>query len=115
MNSFSSDPLQVLQSESLTVSSLANGQQTVPLSDLRANGGIDTAFMDLPPVYADPHDEDEFTPAQTAQKHLAVTPLLRGLGSSLSVHNSQDADAFLEESGRALQAAIQGLLDLQHS
>lgn len=114
-NSFSSDPLQVLQSESLTVASTAYGQRTVPLSDLQARGGIDTAFMDLPPVYADPREEDEFSPAEMAQKHLAVTPLLRGLGGTLSVQNSQDADAFLEETGRALQAAIQGLLDLQHS
>lgn len=115
VNSFSSDPLQVLQSESLTAAPAAYGQRTVPLSDLQTNGGLDTSFMDLPPVYADPRDDDEFSAAQTAQKHLAVTPLLRGLGSTLSVHNSQDADAFLEESGRALQAAIQGLLDLQHS
>ncbi|HDS9455679.1 TPA: type VI secretion system-associated FHA domain protein TagH [Enterobacter asburiae] len=117
VNSFSSDPLQVLQSESLTTSSpiAANGQRTVPLSDLKANGGIDMSFMDLPPVYADPRDDDEFSPAEMAQKHLAVTPLLRGLGSTLNVQNSQDADAFLEETGRALQAAIQGLLDLQHS
>ncbi|KNC91334.1 type VI secretion system protein ImpI [Trabulsiella odontotermitis] len=115
VNGFSADPLQVLQTESLTQFSTASHQQrTVPLSDLKANGGIDTPFMDLPPVYADPQD-DETSLADMAQKHLAVTPLLRGLGSSLSVQNSQDADAFLEESGRALQAAIQGLLDLQHS
>lgn len=117
VNNFSSDPLQVLQSESLTTASpiAAYGQRTVPLSDLKANGGIDVSFMDLPPVYADPRDDDEFSPAEMAQKHLAVTPLLRGLGCTLSVQNSQDADAFLEETGRALQAAIQGLLDLQHS
>lgn len=112
-NGFSSDPLQVLQSESLT--SVAYGQRTAPLAERQTNGGIDTSFMDLPPVYADPHDEDEFSAADMAQKHLAVTPLLRGLGSTLRVSNSQDADAFLEETGRALQAAIQGLLDLQHS
>ncbi|HDR2754448.1 type VI secretion system-associated FHA domain protein TagH [Enterobacter sp. RHBSTW-00175] len=117
VNSFSSDPLQVLQSESLTTASPAAtyGQRTVPLSDLKANGGIDMSFMDLPPVYADPREGDEFSPEEMAQKHLAVTPLLRGLGSTLSIQNSQDADAFLEETGRALQAAIQGLLDLQHS
>lgn len=31
----------------------------------------------------------------------------------LTLHNSQDADEFLEEAGRALQAAIKGLLSLQ--
>ncbi|WP_368543495.1 type VI secretion system-associated FHA domain protein TagH [Enterobacter soli] len=117
VNAFSSDPLQVLQSENLTtVAADADyGQRTVPLSDLKANGGIDVAFMDLPPVYADPRDEDEFSPSAMAPKHLALSPLLRGLGSSLVVHTSDDADAFLEETGRALQAAIKGLLDLQHS
>ncbi|EJY5270252.1 type VI secretion system-associated FHA domain protein TagH [Salmonella enterica] len=114
-NAFSTDPLQVLQSESLTTAAAgAYAQPTVPLSDLKAGGGIDTPFMDLPPVYAEPRDE-ALSPAEATQRHLAVTPLLRGLGSSLSVSNSQDADAFLEETGRALQAAIQGLLDLQHS
>lgn len=116
-NSFSSDPLQVLQNESLTATpqSTAFGQRTMPLSDIQPYGGIDTAFMDLPPVYTDARDEDPFPPPEMTQKHLAVTPLLRGLGGSLSVQNSQDADSFLEETGRALQAAIQGLLELQHS
>ena len=48
-----------------------------------------------------------------AQRHLAVTPLLRGLGGSLTMSNSDDADDFLEEARRTLQAAIKGLLDLQ--
>lgn len=48
-----------------------------------------------------------------AQYHLAVTPLLRGMECPLTLHNSQDADEFLEEAGRALQAAIKGLLSLQ--
>lgn len=116
-NGFSSDPLQVLQSESLTMTqqTAIYDQRNVPLSDRQHNGGIDTAFMDLPPVYAEPRDEDEFSPAEMAKTHLAMTPLLRGLGSALHVNNSQDADAFLEETGRALKAAIQGLLDLQQS
>ena len=48
-----------------------------------------------------------------AQYHLAVTPLLRGMECPLTLHDSQDADEFLEEAGRALQAAIKGLLSLQ--
>lgn len=117
VNSFSSDPLQVLQSESLTTvqQRVLYGQQPVPVPESQLSDGIDTAFMDLPPVYTELRDEDDFTQAEMAQKHLAVTPLMRGLGSSLHITNSQDADAFLEETGRALQAAIKGLLDLQHS
>ncbi|HEX4504028.1 MAG TPA: type VI secretion system-associated FHA domain protein TagH [Scandinavium sp.] len=118
-NAFSVDPLQVLQTESLVPRDeqdrFSSRSHRAPQSDLKPNGGIDTAFMDLPPVYANPRDDDEFEAEDITQRHLALTPLLRGLGSSLSVRNSQDADAFLEEAGRALQAAVQGLLDLQHS
>ena len=76
---------------------------------------IDTPFMDLPPRYSEQQTrhEDTASPTDTAQLHLAVTPLLRGLGGSLAVRNSQDADDFLEEAGRTLQAAIKGLLELQ--
>ncbi len=70
--------------------------------------------MDLPPIYASPGDRnDDVSAAEMAQRHLAVTPLLRGLGGSLTMSNSDDADDFLEEAGRTLQAAIKGLLDLQ--
>lgn len=38
----------MLENESLTAAPAAYGQRTVPLSDLQANGGLDTSFMDLP-------------------------------------------------------------------
>lgn len=119
VNGFSTDPLQVLQAESLTtrdnpLAGITPARPSAPLSDPAINGGINTPFMDLPSMYADPHDNEEgISPADAAQRHLAVTPLLRGLGGSLAVHNTQDADDFLEEAGRTLQAAIQGLLELQ--
>ena len=116
VNSFSADPLQALQTERLTVAG-------DPLSGIvpdrslftGRDGAIDKSFMDLPSVYPDQQEnhDDTTSLADMAQLHLAVTPLLRGLGSSLAVRNSQDADAFLEEAGRTLQAAIKGLLDLQ--
>ena len=116
VNSFSTDPLQVLQTESLTVagslfSDTPPGRSSSLLSGTARNNEIDTPFMDLPPIYAEPRDKD--TPVEMAQRHLAVTPLLRGLGCSLTVYNSKEADDFLEEVGRTLQAAIKGLLDLQ--
>lgn len=117
VNGFSTDPLQALQTESLTTAGgLLSGAPVVPQSSPASNSGIDNQYMDLPPMYADPHDSrsEEVSPAEMAHRHLAVTPLLRGLGSSLVVRNSQEADDFLEESGRTLQAAIKGLLDLQH-
>ncbi|EBU4214779.1 type VI secretion system-associated FHA domain protein TagH [Salmonella enterica subsp. enterica] len=116
VNSFSADPLQALRTESLTVagdplSGIVPARS--PVSD--RDGVIDTPFMDLPPLYPDPlaGNDDAASPADRAQLHLAVTPLLRGLGGSLAVRNSQDADDFLEEAGRTLQAAIKGLLELQ--
>ena len=116
VNSFSADPLQALQMESLTVAGdpLA-GVVPVRSSVPDRDGVIDTPFMDLPPRYSDQQTryEDAASPTDTAQLHLAVTPLLRGLGGSLAVRNSQDADDFLEEAGRTLQAAIKGLLELQ--
>ncbi|AMG55706.1 Uncharacterized conserved protein, contains FHA domain [Citrobacter amalonaticus] len=116
VNSFSADPLQALQAERLTVvGDAVPGIVPVRSSEPVKDGAIDKPFMDLPPVYPDPQTRhgDVASPVDTAQLHLAVTPLLRGLGSSLSVRNSQDADDFLEEAGRTLQAAIRGLLDLQ--
>ncbi|WP_426044679.1 type VI secretion system-associated FHA domain protein TagH [Citrobacter portucalensis] len=116
VNSFSADPLQALQMESLTVAGdPLSGIVPVRSSAPDRDGVIDTPFMDLPPRYSDQQTrhEDTTSPTDTAQLHLAVTPLLRGLGGSLAVRNSQDADDFLEEAGRTLQAAIKGLLELQ--
>ncbi|WP_115349385.1 type VI secretion system-associated FHA domain protein TagH [Hafnia alvei] len=116
VNSFSADPLQALQTERLTIAGdPLSGIVPDRSSFSGRDGAIDKSFMDLPSVYPDPQEnhDDTTSLADMAQLHLAVTPLLRGLGSSLAVRNSQDADAFLEEAGRTLQAAIKGLLDLQ--
>ncbi|MCR5948500.1 type VI secretion system-associated FHA domain protein TagH [Salmonella enterica subsp. houtenae] len=117
VNGFSTDPLQALRAESLTTTGdlLSGGVSSAPVSDPVKDNEINTPFMDLPPLYADPQgsNDNDTSPAEMAQRHLAATPLLRGLGSSLIVRNSQDADDFLEEAGRTLQAAIKGLLELQ--
>lgn len=117
VNGFSTDPLQALRAESLTTTGdlLSGGVSSAPVSDPVKDNEINTPFMDLPPLYADPQgsNDHDTSPAEMAQRHLAATPLLRGLGSSLTVRNSQDADDFLEEAGRTLQAAIKGLLELQ--
>ncbi|EDT6888282.1 type VI secretion system-associated FHA domain protein TagH [Salmonella enterica subsp. enterica] len=117
VNGFSTDPLQALRAESLTTTGdlLSGGVSSAPVSVPVKDNEINTPFMDLPPLYADPQgsNNNDTSPAEMAQRHLAATPLLRGLGSSLIVRNSQDADDFLEEAGRTLQAAIKGLLELQ--
>lgn len=114
-NSFSTDPLQALQAESLTVASDPLAGIVPSRSTPARDGTIDQPFMDLPPVYPSTQESrnDPVSSADIAQLHLAVTPLLRGLGGTLAVRNSQDADDFLEEAGRTLQAAVRGLLDLQ--
>ena len=116
---FSLDPLQVLQTETLTDGPASYSQATSypPMSDLAESGGINSQFIDLPSVsrgaptdvYDDPHSQEKM-----AHRHLALTPLMRGLNCSLAIRNTQEADDFLEETGRALQKAIKGLLSLQH-
>ncbi|WP_032940058.1 type VI secretion system-associated FHA domain protein TagH [Citrobacter youngae] len=120
VNGFSTDPLLALQTESLTtrgdpLAAIAPVRPSAPLSDPVTHGGINTPFMDLPSMYTDPQDgdDDAISPTNAAQRHLAVTPLLRGLGGTLAVHNTADADDFLEEAGRTLQATVKGLLELQ--
>lgn len=117
---FSSDPLQALQAESLMVAGdpgapidMPPARTVAPLSDLTGTNGINMPFMDLPPgrIPENNGNGDEFS--AMAQYHLAVTPLLRGMDCPLTLHDSQDADEFLEEAGRALQATIKGLLNLQ--
>lgn len=118
--SFTRDPLAALQTESLMVGGnyhFTAGREplplTPPMSDLAENGGLDNHFMDLPPVEADTPDTGPGGGVDMSQRHVAVTPLMRGLDCALPLHNSQDASDFLEEAGRTLQAAIKGLLDLQ--
>lgn len=116
---FSSDPLQVLQTETLTdrPGSWHSVATTPPMSDLTETGGIDRQFMDLPLAGAQQNTSeanDEFSSGNMTPRHLALSPLMRGLNGSLTIRNSQEADDFLEEVGCALQKAIKGLLSLQH-
>lgn len=120
VNGFSTDPLQALRTESLTtrddpLTAITPVRPSAPLSDPVTHGGINTPFMDLPSRYADQQDGEDNTIslADAAHRHLAITPLLRGMGGSLAVHNTEDADDFLEEVGRTLQATVKGLLELQ--
>ncbi|MCV5713886.1 type VI secretion system-associated FHA domain protein TagH, partial [Escherichia coli] len=77
---FSSDPLQALQTESRMVADdpIASrfSRPVAPASDLTGANGINTPFMDLPPIYASPGDRnDDVSAAEMAHRHLAVTPL----------------------------------------
>ncbi|THD47848.1 type VI secretion system-associated FHA domain protein TagH [Enterobacteriaceae bacterium ML5] len=131
VNHFSQDPLAALQRESLTTlhaefsafdepAHLQYSHRvslTPPDSDIAPSSGIDNNFMDLPDIHARRDDADADPFAAQGQdltyQHVAMTPLMRGLGHAIPLHNSQDADDFLEEIGRTLQAALKGLLNLQ--
>lgn len=51
-------------------------------------------------------------PTQQVSSHVGAAPLLRGLGSELPLRDSEEQYAFLEEAGRTLRAAVEGLLIL---
>lgn len=129
-NSFSQDPLRVLQTESLTTlndtlesadaiqslhaKNIGHISFSSPLSDIAKDKAMDQAFIDLPQITSSfAEDDAKQNGAEREQLHVAVTPLMRGLGAQIPIHNSQEAHDFLEEIGRTMKAAISGLLALQ--
>lgn len=128
-NAWSQDPLCALQNESLTqpgtgALSADNAAESVlqdnlyhaaiitnPLSDNARERAMDQDFMELPQIsnYLSGKDEQE----DKSQRYIAVTPLMRALDAPLAIGDSQQANDFLEEVGRTVQATIRGLLDLQ--
>ncbi|AYA41745.1 type VI secretion system-associated FHA domain protein TagH [Xenorhabdus nematophila] len=122
MHRFSDDPLRVLDSESLTtLKSQVEADDTEqllppdhyqsppfanPISDNRGSV-MDQEFLDLPDIASDRQYEDMDV------DHVAITPLMRGLETQLPLHDSQQANDFLQEMGKAMKAAIEGLLALQ--
>ncbi|NDJ57420.1 type VI secretion system-associated FHA domain protein TagH [Enterobacteriaceae bacterium 4M9] len=121
----SSDPLQALQNESLTQPGIrpipdyaplpAVRLRTVadPLSDNAREYAMDQEYMELPHVSGRRAVQSEAEREETAQRYVAVTPLMRGLEAPLSIQDSQRANELLEEMGRTLQATVRGLLALQ--
>ncbi|AKH63629.1 MULTISPECIES: type VI secretion system-associated FHA domain protein TagH [Photorhabdus] len=123
---FSHDPLKVLDSENLTTldqtpvsneinQSLQQGHYNAPLffsplSDNRGNA-MDRDFVDLPSISSPLSEQYQ----DMEQQHIAITPLMRGLSTQLPLHNSQQANDFLEEMGKTMKAAIEGLLALQRA
>ncbi|RAW87903.1 type VI secretion system-associated FHA domain protein TagH [Photorhabdus laumondii] len=123
---FSHDPLKVLDSENLTTleqtlesddisQNLQQGHYQAPLffsplSDNRGNA-MDRDFVDLPNISSPLSEEYQ----DMEQQHVAITPLMRGLNTQLPLHNSQQANDFLEEMGKTMKAAIEGLLVLQRT
>lgn len=129
-NTFSHDPLRVLETESLTTQGdicAAQGAEHVlnkdryhpsfssPLSDNGRHNAMDQAFLDLPNISSFLADQKNDPDSTMEQQHVAITPLMRGFGAQLPIRNSQDAHDFLEEAGKTLRATIDGLLALHRS
>ncbi|MBE8596092.1 type VI secretion system-associated FHA domain protein TagH [Xenorhabdus sp. BG5] len=122
MHRFSDDPLRVLDSESLTTlkpeveaddteqllppDHYQNPPFANPISDNRGSV-MDQEFLDLPGIDSDRQYESMDV------DHVAITPLMRGLEARLPLHDSQQANDFLQEMGKTMKAAIEGLLALQ--
>ncbi|HEM8301292.1 TPA: type VI secretion system-associated FHA domain protein TagH [Providencia stuartii] len=115
------DPLQALENESLSLISQKNKQAsdpllmneahlthsvTSPFSDNQGNTMVQE-FMDLPKIT--PTLDDTITDIE----HVAVNPLMQGLGIHLNLQTSQQANDFLVELGKTIRSAIEGLLALQ--
>ncbi|HHQ6630947.1 type VI secretion system-associated FHA domain protein TagH [Serratia fonticola] len=130
-NGFSHDPLRVLETESLTMheplSTLTGADQSLqqdryrdslfssPLSDITKDSAMDQEFIDLPQISSFLSGQQAPSDSKMEQQHVAITPLMRGFGAQLPIRNSQEANDFLEEAGKTLRAAIEGLLALQRS
>lgn len=131
VNSFSRDPLRVLETESLTTQGslmttleadhslqqdrYRNPLFSSPLSDTAKNSAVDQEFVDLPQISHFPTSQKDQPDSKLEQQHVAITPLMRGFDAQLPIRNSQEANDFLEEAGKTLKATIEGLLALQRS
>lgn len=131
VNSFSTDPLRVLETESLTTQSVLGTASDIdqilhsdrydrplashPLSDNGKNNAMDQTFLDLPEIDAQKIGQQDGPDNTLEQQYVAITPLMRGFDAQLPIRNSQDANDFLEEAGKTLKATIEGLLALQRS
>src|SRR5699024_1688144 len=67
---------------------------------------MDNTFLDLPTSNLIGEEDN------IKEKHLTLTPLLRGLAAEVPLKNSKEVHDFLEEVGASLRNAIKGLLSL---
>ncbi|MCS2167896.1 type VI secretion system-associated FHA domain protein TagH [Scandinavium manionii] len=129
VNGFSSDPLRVLETESLTTRNNFTASSDIdqllhqdryrsplaasPLSD--SSTAMEQEYVDLPHITPYRAAQNSEPDHKLAPLHVAITPLMRGFDAQLPIRNSQDANDFLEEAGKTLKATIEGLLALQRS
>lgn len=127
-NSVSPDPLRVLENEALSAhphpsdSGVEHSLQqdhyrgpvfAAPLSEVASSSGMVQDFIDL--LQTEASAEQPQDTREMESQHLAITPLMRGLNARLQIRNSEEASDFLQEAGKTLKAAVEGLLALQRS
>ncbi|MDM5115950.1 type VI secretion system-associated FHA domain protein TagH [Aeromonas salmonicida] len=115
------DPLLALQHERSVLTPLVDPRQP---SSLRSQSDMDTVslapfsaventmnqeFLDMPTIENHP----DYHPPLEGVDHVALTPLMRGLGQSLQLQDTQQAHDMLEEMGKTVRAMVEGLLQLQ--
>lgn len=114
-----SDPLHALEREQATsLSALLHTPEAqtsalssaIPASVFSAiEDTMDQEFIDMPGI-----DNPYSIPAEQGDvDHVALTPLMRGLGQRLQLRDSQQAHDMLEEMGKTLRAMVEGLLAVQ--
>lgn len=70
---------------------------------------MDQEFIDMPHI----DSRHAPFPGLDEQDHVALTPLMRGLGLHLHTRDTQQAHDMLEEMGKTLRTMVEGLLALQ--
>ncbi|MGL5072986.1 MAG: type VI secretion system-associated FHA domain protein TagH [Aeromonas salmonicida] len=115
------DPLLALQHERSVLTPLVDPRQPSPLrsqSDMDSvslapfsavENTMNQEFLDMPTIENHP----DYHPPLEGVDHVALTPLMRGLGQSLQLQDTQQAHDMLEEMGKTVRAMVEGLLQLQ--
>ncbi|MCW4150250.1 type VI secretion system-associated FHA domain protein TagH [Halomonas sp. 18H] len=87
-----------------------NGQKTH-----RSNNMDERQLDDLERSVGEQLEDRWQKPTTRSLSHVGADPLLRGLGIDLPFRDSEEQQAFLEEAGQTLRAAIDGLRVLQQT
>lgn len=115
------DPLFVLQQERsalrpqnsarVLVESMQPDMETRAIPHFSANEKImNQEFLDMPTIENHP----DYLQPQDGVDHVALAPLMRGLGHALQLQDTRQAHDMLEEMGKTMRAVLEGLLQLQH-
>ncbi|MDR0807084.1 MAG: type VI secretion system-associated FHA domain protein TagH [Enterobacteriaceae bacterium] len=119
------DPLKAIDADSLSsVSHFHDTDAPLPASApqpqrydynlKQETTGLNTGFLDMK-TYGNNGDNRLAGNSFPPEMYLAIAPLLRGLGVSLDIENTDEANVILEELGQTIRASIDGLLKLQKS